>query len=55
MKTYLTETLSGLLAGKRIEANTFKEAESKCPKGYRVIGELIDEIDAPEFDNLNLN
>ena len=54
-KTYLTETLSGLMAGERIKANSFKEAQSKCPDGYRVIGKLICEIDAPEFDNINLN
>lgn len=52
---YLTETLSGLMAGDRIEAVSFDEAEMKCPDGYRVIGELICEIDAPEFDNMNLN
>ena len=52
---YLTETLSGLMAGKRIEAISFKEAENKCPDGYRVIGKFIYEIDAPEFDNINLN
>tara|TARA_R110002049_G_scaffold199037_1_gene369114 strand:+ start:33042 stop:33245 length:204 start_codon:yes stop_codon:yes gene_type:complete len=53
--TYVTETLSGLMAGERIKANSFKEAELKCPKGYRVLGKLILEIDAPEFDNINLN
>lgn len=52
---YLTETLSGLIAGKRIAANSFEEAENKCPDGYRVIGKFICEIDAPEFDNINLN
>lgn len=52
---YLTESLSGLIAGKRIEANSFQEAEKKCPDGYRVIGKFICEIDAPEFDNINLN
>lgn len=30
---YLTETLSDLMAGKRIEANSFEEAENKCPDG----------------------
>lgn len=55
MKIFLTETLSGLMCGERIEANSFKEAESKCPDGYKVIGELVEEIDAPEFDNINLN
>lgn len=52
---YLTETLSGLMAGKRIEAYSFQEAESKCPDGFRVIGKFICEIDATEFDNINLN
>ena len=55
VKTYLTETLSGLMAGERIEANSFDEAEMKCPDGYRVIGFLVEEIDAPEFDGWNLN
>ena len=31
---YLTESLSGLMAGKRIEANSFQEAISKCLDGY---------------------
>ena len=52
---YLTESLSGLMAGERIKANSFKEAENKCPDGYRVIGKFICEINAPEFDNINLN
>jgi hypothetical protein len=33
----------------------FKEAESKCPEDYRVIGKFVCQIDAPEFDNINLN
>jgi len=52
---YLTESLSGLICGERIEANSFQEAEDKCPKGYRVIGKFICEIDAPEFNSINLN
>lgn len=52
---YLTEAFSKLKVGKRIEANSFQEAENKCPYGYRVIGRFICEIDSPEFDNLNLN
>lgn len=43
------------MAGKRIKAVSFKEAQILCPDGYRVIGELIEEIDAPEFDNITLN
>ena len=43
------------MAGERIEANSFDEAEMKCPDGYRVIGFLVEEIDAPEFDGWNLN
>ena len=54
-KIYLTESLSGLIAGKRIIACSFEEAERKCPDGYRVIGRLVGEVDAPEWDGINLN
>ena len=53
--TYLTQTYSGLKCGDNIEADSWMEAEAKCPDGFEVIGELIETIDAPEFDNLNLN
>lgn len=43
------------MAGSRIYANSFEEAENKCPDGYRVIGELVKEIDASEFYNFNFN
>ena len=52
---YLTESISGLMCGERIEANDWQEAESKCPNGYKVIGKFIFEINAPEFDSINLN
>ena len=52
---FLTQTLSGLFCGDDIEADSWLEAESKCPDGYEIIGELIEVIDAPEFDNINLN
>lgn len=54
-KTFLTESYSGLMAGPRVEARSFDEAELKCPENFKVIGEFICEIDAPEFDNFNLN
>ena len=53
---FLTETISGLWCGSNIEADNFQEAEKLCPYGFRVIGEFIEEIDAPGLDNfLNLN
>lgn len=48
MKIYLTEKTTEFLytgnRGERIEANSFEEAEEKCPEGYAAIGELIMEI-----------
>ena len=55
MKTYLTESLSGLMTGPRIEARSFMDACYRCPEGFRVIGRLIEEIEAPELDWMNLN
>ena len=56
MKTYLTESLSGLMCGEDIKAISFEDADSKCPSGYRVIGELVEVIEAPEFNSsFNLN
>ena len=43
MKTYLTEHIKTKEWGKRIKANSWSEAESKCPTGYKVTGELIEE------------
>ena len=56
VKTYLTESLSGLMCGEDIKAISFEDADSKCPSGYRVIGELVEVIEAPEFNSsFNLN
>ena len=52
---YLTESISGLMCGKKIIAKNWEEAKSKCPNGYKVIGKFIFEINAPEFDSINLN
>ena len=43
MKTYITEHKKTKDRGKRILANTWEEAESKCPKDYIVKGELVKE------------
>ena len=43
MKTYITEHKQTKEWGKRIPANTWEEAERKCPKDYIVKGELIQE------------
>ena len=55
METYLTISLSNLVCGDNIKAHSFEEAISKCPQGFKVVGKLICEIDAPEFDGWNLN
>ena len=46
MPLYLTQiqTLHKTYAWPNIKANTFKEAESKCLKGFEVVGEKIWEI-----------
>ena len=52
---FLTESLSGLMCGEDIEANSWEEAIEKCPKGFRVIGILIETIEVPEFQGFSLN
>ena len=43
MKTYITEHKHTKEWGKRILANTWEEAEIKCPKDYIVKGQLVKE------------
>lgn len=51
IKIFLTEHKSLKLDTPRIIAADWGEAESKCPEGNRVIGELIGEVG--EDKNLN--
>lgn len=49
MKTYITEhRIHKHLNTPRINAETFSEAEDKCPNDFIVIGELIEEIECDE-------
>ncbi|NRA78750.1 MAG: hypothetical protein HRU18_11120 [Pseudoalteromonas sp.] len=51
--SYLTESNSGV-AGERIEADSFEEAQSKCPDGYKVLGEFVCEVESDEIDVIEL-
>ena len=43
--TFLTEHKKTKKSGKKIRAKSWKEAERKCPKDYKVYGKLVEEID----------
>ena len=52
--TYLTEHIKySHIDTPRIEADTWAEAESKCPLDQKVIGILVDEIETNINFNLN--
>lgn len=55
MKTYLTESISGLVAGPEITAKTFDQAQDNCPDGFRVVGKLLKRWEAPCANINNLN